>query len=70
MLQARGRMTDESGCLFGSWTLPEAKARGEKDKIAMLDGRRGKLHDFTREKWYGGVEKEQERLMPLMIMNI
>lgn len=55
MLQARGRMTDESGCLFGSWTLPEGEARGEKDKIAMLDERRGKLHDFTIQRGRNGM---------------
>lgn len=37
-----GRMIDESGCLFGSWTVPKGRARGEKDKIALLDDREGK----------------------------
>lgn len=47
---------DESGCLFAGWTLPEGRAKGEKDKIAVLDEREGKLQDLAtqREKLYGG----------------
>lgn len=49
-LWARGRMNDESGCLFGRWTVPEGRAKGEKDKIAVLDEREGKLQDLATQR--------------------
>ncbi len=68
-LQARGRTSDESGCLFGSWTLPEGRARGEKDKIGVLDEREGEItgfHSTDREKRYRGFGERWKPLMPLM----
>lgn len=53
-LRARGRMNNESGCLFGGWT-GLGRARGEKDKIAVQDDREGKLHNFTTHRGRSGM---------------
>lgn len=48
-LWARGRMNDESGCLFACWSLSEG-AKGEQDKIVVLAEREGKLKGFSNSE--------------------
>lgn len=53
-----GGMIDESGCLFGCWTVPNGRARGEKDIVALLDDREDSMTGFynsERTVWCGGT---------------
>lgn len=46
-------MMSQAVCLVVG--LPEGRARGEKDKIAVLDERGGKLQDFTNQRRRTGM---------------